>query len=158
MSESIQVYISGIKPEVLITLQRKYNNLNITYTKEHGSMYIKIPKSLEEDFLLNTLNNFSNDFNTSRIYELKPFWFFDEKNSLIKSPDKYFVLTKREVIFLKMLTSSDKLVTYEDMAKNLSEKQEDITLNAIRLFTKNLKKKLPANVLKNIRNTGYKLF
>ncbi len=158
MSESIQIDIAGIKPEVLIALQTKYNNLNISFTKEHCSVQIQIPKSLQEDFLLNTLNNFSNDFNTSRIYELKPFWFFDERNSLIQSPDKDFVLTKREVLFLKMLTTSDKIITYEDMTKSLSENQEGITLNAMRLFTKNLKKKLPPNLLKNIRNTGYKLF
>jgi len=158
MSESIQVDISGIKPEVLIDLQTKYNNLNISYANDQCIMQINIPKSLQEDFLLNTLNNFSNDFNTSRLYELKPFWFFDEKNSLIKSPNKNFVLTKREVLFLHMLITSDSIITYEDMTKVLSENQDDLTLNAMRLFTKNLKKKLPSNILKNIRNTGYKLF
>jgi len=158
MSESIQVDISGIKPEVLIDLQTKYNNLNISYANDQCIMQINIPKSLQEDFLLNTLNNFSNDFNTSRLYELKPFWFFDEKNSLIKSPNKHFVLTKREVLFLRMLITSDSIITYEDMTKVLSENQDDLTLNAMRLFTKNLKKKLPSNILKNIRNTGYKLF
>jgi len=158
MRESIQVDISGINHEVLMSLQRKYDNLNISYIKEHCVMQIQIPKSLQEDFLLNTINNFSSDFNSSRIYELQPFWFFDAKNSLIKSPDKNFVLTKREVLFLKMITTSDKIITYEDMSRSLSGEQEDITLNAMRLFTKNLKKKLPENLLKNIRNTGYKLF
>jgi len=158
MNENIQLDISGLKPEVIATLQENYNNLNISCNNEHCIMQINIPKSLQEDFLRHTLNKFSNDFNTSRLYELKPFWFFDEKNSLIKSPNKNFVLTKREVLFLRILITSDMIITYDHMTKILSVNQENITLNAMRLFTKNLKKKLPANVLKNIRNTGYKLF
>jgi len=158
MNEHIQLDISGLNPEVIATLQNKYNNLNISCTSEQCVIQINIPKSLQEDFLLNTLNNFSNDFNTSRLYELKPFWFFDEKNSLIKSPNKNFLLTKREVLFLRILITSDTIITYKDMTKILSENQESLTLNALRLFTKNLKKKLPINILKNIRNTGYKLF
>ena len=56
-----------------------------------------------------------------------------------------------------MLISNDKIITYTEMIRRLWKNSEEVSLNAMRLFTKNLKKKLPPNILRNFHNTGYKL-
>jgi len=43
------------------------------------------------------------------------------------------------------------------MITTLWDEEKDVSQNAMRLFTRNIKKKLPPNVLKNFHNKGYKL-
>jgi len=157
MNEPIKINITGIKPDTLDVLQSKYNNTNITYDDESHSMQLQIPKSLHNDFLIHKLDEILSSFNILDSYELIPSWFFEETNSVIKGPVKNFILTSREVLFLKMLITNDKITTYAQMIEVLWKNNEEVTQNAMRQFTKNLNKKLPPKILRNFQNIGYKL-
>jgi len=157
MNKQIKIDIVGIQPDALNVLQDKYTNVNVSYNDDTSIMQLQVSKSLHEDFIINALDEILSNFNSYKNYELSPRWFFDENNAMIKSPGKSYILTKKEVMFLKMLISNDKIITYTEMIRRLWKNSEEVSLNAMRLFTKNLKKKLPPNILRNFHNTGYKL-
>jgi len=157
MNEHIKIDIVGIKSETLDVLQHKYNNINVTYDDDKGTMQLKLSKSMHEDFVITAIDDILNSFSTIHPYELSPSWVFDESNSMVKGPDQKYVLTKKEVVFLKMLINNDKIITYTEMVRKLWKDSEEVSQNAMRLFTKNLKKKLPPKILRNFQNTGYKL-
>lgn len=114
------------------------------------SAYMKnVHYKMEQDELINLIN--------SKIYKLNSQWTFDENNAIIIAPDRKFYLTQKEMLFLKMLLKNEAIVTYTDMIKILWNDGKYVTLNAVRTFTKNFKKKLPPEVLKNFQNMGYKL-
>lgn len=50
----------------------------------------------------------------------------------------------------------DSIISYEEIEQKLWE-SEYMSLNALRLMIKNLRKKLPEGTLKNIQGIGYKL-
>ncbi|NQY93053.1 MAG: helix-turn-helix domain-containing protein [Campylobacteraceae bacterium] len=157
MNEQIKINIAGIDSNIADTLRSKHNNIKIIYKSDNNTIQLQISKSLHEDFLINTLDEFLNNFNSIKKHEIIPSWFFDENNSSINAPDCDFQLTKKEVLFLKMLISNDKIITYKKMISTLWDEEKNVSQNAMRLFTRNIKKKLPPNILKNYHNKGYKL-
>jgi len=114
------------------------------------------PESMQSNFYkikqeeLNTLTN-------NKIYKLNTSWLFDENNAVVVSPDKRFYLTQKEILFLKMLIKNEKITTYEEMTNILWQGKRNVSLNAVRSFTKDIKKKLPPKILKNFQDIGYKL-
>jgi len=114
------------------------------------------PESMQSNFYkikqeeLNSLTN-------NKIYKLNRSWLFDENNAVVVSPDKRFYLTQKEILFLKMLIKNEKITTYEEMTNILWQGKRNVSLNAVRSFTKDIKKKLPPKILKNFQDIGYKL-
>ena len=158
MSECLKIDISGINPDFVNTLQEKYaKNLKIVSNNQNETLQIQISKPVQEKFIINTLDNFLTNLQNNENKELTPSWFFNENNSIISGPDEKYFLTKREVKFIKMLLNSAKIITYTEMTKSLWDSQKKVSKNAMRLFTKNFKKKLPPNILMNYQNIGYKL-
>jgi len=158
MSESLKIDISGINSDFISTLQNRYSkDVKINHDAKNHSIRIEFSKPIHEKFILNTLDSFLNNTQDKNNKELMPYWFFDENNSLVRGPTKNFLLTKREVKFLKLLLNSRNIVTYSKMIQVLWDNPNTVSKNAMRLFTKNIKKKLPPNILMNFHNIGYKL-
>ena len=158
MNECIKIDISGVNSEFISTLQNRYTkDVQIIHDCHNDTIQIKFSKPIHEKIILNTLDSFLNHTQDKNNKELIPYWFFDENNSLVRGPKENFLLTKREVKFIKMLLNSRIIVTYAKMTQALWDNPETVSKNAMRLFTKNIKKKLPANILMNFHNIGYKL-
>jgi len=158
MSECLKIDISGINSTFVNTLQDRYSkDVKIVHDSKKDSIQIEFSKPIHEKFILNTLDSFLNNAQDKNNKELMPNWFFDENNSLVRGPKKNFLLTKREVKFLKLLLNSRTIVTYSKMIQVLWDDPNTVSKNAMRLFTKNIKKKLPNDILINFQNTGYKL-
>lgn len=58
-------------------------------------------------------------------------------------------------MFLKLLVSKNRIITYEELENSIWDDDSVMTANAMRLFIKNLRKKLPENFLKNVQGIGY---
>ncbi len=65
------------------------------------------------------------------------------------------VTQKWFITFIKV--SKDRIITYEELENSVWDEDSIMTSNAMRLFIKNFRKKLPENFLKNIQGVGYKL-
>ncbi|QKE27459.1 two-component system response regulator [Arcobacter acticola] len=84
-------------------------------------------------------------------------FYFDNKTSLFYYEDKTINLTKKELLFLKLLTlNKDRVVSYEEIEQNIWQ-DEYMSLNSLRTSIGFLRKKIPFNCIKNISNLGYKL-
>jgi DNA-binding response OmpR family regulator len=116
-----------------------------------------IVKPITEEKLSLALKAFINSFENSTVFNLIPSWIYDESKALVKGPQEEFILTKKENMFLKMLIIKGRIITYEEIENILWEDTSVMTQNALRLFIKNLRKKLPKDILKNIQGSGYRL-
>lgn len=159
MFNYIKIDIAGMESNMINTLKEKagYTDVKVINRKKDKSIQLKILKPLNEDTLLTALDNFLINFKKSQLYELMPSWSFDEENSIIKGPSSNYFLTKKEALFLKLLIKHNCTLTYSEMIKFVWEKDQNVSQNAMRLFTRNLRKKLPPNILKNLQGIGYRL-
>lgn len=115
-----------------------------------------IVKPITETKLIEALDKFLNSLQSGGQIEIKEDWFYDADKKLIKHEDEEYELTKKEVKFLEIITSKNSVIGYEEIERELWE-GEYMSLNALRLMMKNLRKKLPPGSLKNIQSIGYKL-
>lgn len=81
---------------------------------------------------------------------------FNKNKSEISFDNVKYELTLKECMLINKLINSQNIITYEEIQNDIW--QENImSQNALRLFMKNLRKKLPVNTIKNISNQGYML-
>lgn len=116
-----------------------------------------IIKPVTQDKLMDALEIFVNSYNSEKVYNLIPGWIFDSSKAVISNGQEEFSLTKKECSFLKLLLTKNRIITYEELEGNIWDDDSVMTSNAMRLFVKNFRKKLPENLLKNIQGVGYKL-
>jgi len=116
-----------------------------------------IIKPITEVKLVDAFDAFIESFEGAKLHNLIPSWIFDEANSVIKGPDEEFILTKKECNFLALLIKKSRIITYTEMENQIWSEDNVMTANAMRLFTKNFRKKLPPDTLKNVQGIGYQL-
>ncbi len=143
------------KIRVIITSAHTDLDYMLEATELHLVKYIVKP--ITEQKLFEALNSFIKSFNNARVYNLAVGWLFDESRSLIQSPKEEFKLTKKENQFLKLLIQKNRIITYDEIENIIWNEDNIMTPNAMRLFIKNFRKKLPDEVLKNVQRTGYRL-
>lgn len=84
-------------------------------------------------------------------------FYFDSKSSLFYLNDKVLNMTKKELLFLKLLVENEnRVVSYKEIEQYVWE-EEYMSINSLRTSIGFLRKKLPFNCIKNISNMGYKL-
>ena len=159
MYDSIRIDIAGVESNMISSLKQRIKSSNIKFInrRKDKAIQLQISKPLNEESLLDAINGFLVNFKHQEEVELKPSWSFDETNSVIKGPEASYFLTKKEALFLKLLLKNDCTLTYKEMIRLIWGKDKDVTQNAMRLFTRNLRKKLPPNILKNLQGIGYRL-
>lgn len=143
------------KVRVIITSAHTDLEYMLEATELHLVKYIIKP--ITEVKLNDALKAFIKSYDMARIYNLSEGWLFDESKSLIQSTDEEYKLTKKENQFLKLLIQKNRIITYEEMENIIWNEDSVMTPNAMRLFIKNFRKKLPEDVLKNVQGTGYRL-
>jgi len=116
-----------------------------------------IIKPITEAKLIDVFNAFIESFEGAKLHNLTPSWIFDEANSVVKGPKEEHVLTKKECNFLSLLIKKSRIITYNEMENLIWSEDNIMTANAMRLFAKNFRKKLPPNILKNVQGIGYQL-
>jgi len=83
-------------------------------------------------------------------------WSIDWTNHSIRGPQGVYELTKKEGTLLRLMLEKKGVCTYAYIEENVWE-GEQMSLNALRLLVKNLRKKLPNGLPKNIQGIGYSL-
>ncbi len=143
------------KIRVIITSAHTDLDYMLAATELHLVKYIIKP--ITELKLNEALTAFIRSYDTARVYNLKEGWLFDESKSQIQAPHEEFKLTKKENQFLKLLIQKSRIITYEEMENIIWNEDSVMTPNAMRLFIKNFRKKLPENSLRNVQGTGYRV-
>ena len=143
------------KVRVIITSAHTDLEYMLEATELHLVKYIVKP--ITEGKLTEALEAFVKSYEQARVYNMAEGWLFDESKSLVQSPNEEFKLTKKENQFLKLLIQKNRIITYEEMEVIIWNEDNIMTPNAMRLFIKNFRKKLPDGLLKNVQGTGYRL-
>ncbi len=154
LNESVSIYITNIDKENIDLVQ---NNYEKEFQIENNVIRMEIPKPLNSNSLLIELHDFFEKFKSKKRYELSPSCIFDVNNLTIVTPDKTEYLTSKEGLFLNHLIKNNEIISYDYMTDVLWNDASDISKNALRQFVKNINRKLPPKILKNIRGIGYKL-
>ncbi len=143
------------KIRVIITSAFTDLDYMLEATELHLVKYIVKP--ITEVKLNEALEAFIKSYEGARVYNLSEGCLFDESKSLIQNQTEEFKLTKKENQFLKLLIQKSRIITYEEMEHIIWNEDNIMTQNAMRLFIKNFRKKLPNNALRNVQGTGYRL-
>ena len=146
---------SDSKTRIIIT--SAYTDLEYLLQATELHLIKYIIKPITQDKLMEALEGFVNSYNDSKIYNLIPNWIFDSSKTLVSNGKEDYTLTKKEYNFLKLLLSKNRIITYGELETNIWDEDSIMTANAMRLFIKNFRKKLPKDFLKNIQGIGYKL-
>jgi len=119
-----------------------YTDLN--YLLEATELYLVkyIIKPITNDKLMDALESFVKSYDDNKIYNLTKNWIFDSVKSIVSNGNEDFILTKKESIFLKLLIIKNRVITYEELESHIWDEDSIMTSNAMRLFIKNLRKKL----------------
>ena len=141
------------KTRIIITSAHTDLNYLLEATELHLIKYIVKP--ITNDKLMEALEAFVKSYDDNKIYNLDQNWVFDSSKSTVSNGTAAFVLTKKESIFLKLLITKNRIITYEELENSIWDDDSIMTSNAMRLFIKNLRKKLPENFLKNMQGIGY---
>ena len=115
-----------------------------------------IVKPITETKLMSALEKFVETSSSKDQIPLMEGWEIDFAKSVILSPKEELPMTKKEAKLLRLFVHKDAVISYEEIENELWP-NEYMSLNALRLLIKNLRKKLPDGVLKNIQGVGYKL-
>ena len=132
---------------------------DLNYLLEAAELHLVkyIVKPMTQDKLMEALEAFVKTYDENKIYNLSSNWVFDYKEATVSNSNESFSLTKKENSFLRLLITKNRIITYEELESNIWDEDSVMTANAMRLFIKNFRKKLPVNFLKNIQGVGYKL-
>lgn len=149
--------IRETNPKVRVIITSAHTDLDYLLDATELHLVKYIVKPITEEKLTLALTAFVNSYENTTVYNLIPSWIYDESKSLIKGPKEEFILTKKENSFIMMLIIKGRIISYQEIENILWEDSSVMTQNALRLFIKNLRKKLPKNLLKNIQGTGYRL-
>lgn len=83
--------------------------------------------------------------------------FFDSYNKTLLYQGEVLKLRAKEILLLELLLKNpSRYVTYEEI-ENVVWNQSSMSKDALKTLIRDLKSKLPSNVLKNLSGTGYKL-
>lgn len=141
------------KTRIIITSAFTDLDYLLQATELHLIKYIVKP--ITNDKLMEALESFVKSYDDNKIYNLTKNWIFDSGKSIVSNGNEDFILTKKESIFLKLLIIKNRVITYEELESHIWDEDSIMTSNAMRLFIKNLRKKLPENFLKNMQGVGY---
>lgn len=107
-----------------------------------------VVKPLNEMKISNILKKFLEEKESNNTFE-----YFKERCEII-TDGVIHALSIKENIFLDKLINENRIISYEEIEENIWEDKQ-MSQNALRVFIKNLRKKLPKNFIKNIPNYGY---
>ena len=141
------------KTRVIVTSAHTDLNYLLEATQLHLIKYIVKP--ITNDNLMEALESFIKSYDDNKIYNLNENWIFNSSKSIVSNGNEEFILTKKESIFLKLLITKNRVISYEELENAICDDDSIMTSNAMRLFVKNLRKKLPDNFLKNMQGIGY---
>ncbi len=122
----------------------------------HIEKYIVKPINLT--ILLETLKQCTNLVKNHNQIELEKDsnYKYDFETKELTYKDTKIVLNRKEILFFELLISNqDKIVTYEEIERKVWD-EDFMTENAIRSLVRNLRKKLPTEILYNLSGVGYR--
>ncbi len=143
--------------KIRVIISSAHTDLNYMLDATELNLVKYIIKPISQTKLNQALEAFLNTYKDDIIYKLKNNFLFDESKSQIIDQKKVYKLTKKEHNFLKLLIKKNRIISYEEIQNLIWNDNNVMSQNALRVFIKNFRKKLPTDSLNNIQGLGYRL-
>ena len=143
-------------PIVMITAHTDKEYL-LEAVELHMEKYIVKPVDIDE--LFETLEKCVNilDSNNKVLLKVDENYLYDYDSKELKYKSENIVLNKKEMNFLEVLISNqNRVVTYEELQEKVW-RDDVMTDSALRSLVRNLRKKLPTDLIFNLSGVGYRL-
>lgn len=143
-------------PVVMITAHTDKEYL-LEAVELHMEKYIVKPVDIDE--LFETLEKCVNvlDANKKVLLKVDQNYMYDYDSKELKYKDELIILNKKEMMFLEVLISNqNRVVNYEELQENVWG-DDVMTDSALRSLVRNLRKKLPTDLIFNLSGVGYRL-
>ncbi len=118
-----------------------------------------IVKPLDMDELFQTLEKCVDiiDVNNIEVLKVDKDYVYDYDKKELSYQNKIVILNKKEICFFERLISNqDKMTTYEELQEYVWG-DDVMTDSALRSLVRNLRKKLPTDIMFNLSGIGYRL-
>jgi len=150
--------IRKVSSSTQIIIISAYTDVDYMLSAVELSLIRYIVKPLTETKLNKALELFLETKEKRKIHKLEKGWKYDEDKHITIDPEgNEYKLTKKEDRLLKLLAEKDRTVKYKEIETYVWGYDNAMSQNALRLLAKNLRKKLPKGLIKNIHATGYRL-
>ncbi|MFT7004942.1 MAG: two-component system response regulator VanR [Sulfurimonas sp.] len=140
---------------IMITAHTDKNYL-LEAVELHMEKYLVKPVDLEQ--LLAGLEKCIEQIEKNREVTLKvdPNYVYDYDNKNLRYKEQSILLNKKEMLFFELLISNqNRIVHYEELQENVWD-EDVMTDSALRSLVRNLRKKLPTDIINNLSGVGYK--
>lgn len=140
---------------IMITAHTDKNYL-LEAVELHMEKYLVKPVDLEQ--LLAGLEKCIEQIEKNREVTLKvnPDYIYDYDNITLRYKEQAIILNKKEMLFFELLISNqNRIVYYEELQENVWG-EDVMTDSALRSLVRNLRKKLPTDIINNLSGVGYK--
>ncbi|MEA3554271.1 MAG: response regulator [Campylobacterota bacterium] len=138
--------IRGLDKDISIVIISAHTDLDLLLQSIPLNLVEYIVKPLTQEKLCSMFDKFL----PSQIDN----YIFDKERNQIKIDKEVFDLSLKESLFLEKLKQSDRIISYEEIECDIWD-GKPMSQNALRLFIKNLRKKLPKDLIKNVPSQGY---
>ena len=140
--------IRKVDSEISIVIISAHTDVELLLSSIPLKLIEYIVKPLNQNKLLEIFDTFIS------INKSKEQFIFNKEKNQITINDTIHSLTYKENIFLDKLINGNKVLTYDEIEFDVWDGKH-MSQNALRLFVKNLRKKLSLDFIKNIANQGY---
>ncbi|WP_083568361.1 response regulator transcription factor [Arcobacter sp. LA11] len=143
-------------PVIMITAHTDKKYL-LEAVELHMEKYIIKPVDIDE--LFETLDKCVEILDSNKKVSLKvdENYIYDYDRKELKYKNEHVILNKKELLFLEVLISyQNRVVTYEELQDKVWG-DDIMTDSALRSLVRNLRKKLPTDLIFNLSGVGYRL-
>jgi DNA-binding response OmpR family regulator len=151
--EMIQA-IRKVDQKTDIVIISAYTEVDDILTSVELNLLKYIVKPITQTKLEEVFELFLTKNKRSNLLNLSPNCIYNQSKNSIIYDNEEFLLTNKENNFIQLLLEKNALVTYDEIEDKLWNGKK-MSQNALRLFIKNLRKKIPLDLIKNIQNEGY---
>jgi DNA-binding response OmpR family regulator len=142
--------IRKVNTSISIIIISAHTNVELLLSSIPLNLISYIVKPINEEKLFEAFENFINNKSEDTTFTFE----YDKEKSQISFFDKTYDLSLKESRLIHKLRGSKRIISYEEIENELWQ-DNSMSQNALRLFMKNLRKKLPKKTIKNIPNQGY---
>ncbi len=142
-------------PVIMITAHTDKKYL-LDAVELHMEKYIVKPVDIDE--LFNSLEKCVNsiDINRKDVLKVDENYVYDYDKKELVYKDEVVILNRKEIDFIEVLIShQDRIVTYAELQEYVWG-DAVMTDSALRSLVRNLRKKLPTNIVTNLSGVGYR--
>lgn len=162
----LTTHIYSMNPSQTIIILSAFDNTEYLLSLINLGVDQFIKKPIDYQELLRAFANASQKINTNKssdeLYttkvQLNNKFIYDRDTHSLMNENENIYLTKYEIIFLQLLTTSvGRIYSNDDIVKHYNSLNESIDAKNIRKLVSKFRKKLPENSLESIYGVGYKL-